>query len=164
MAKQRRSHEQGHQRKFLVILDETPECHKAIRFAAERALHTGGMLVFLYVIPPSEFQHWLGVEDIMRAEAMEAAEAALAAAVEEAKGCATIDPECVIREGAPSAEIISLIEEDEDIAILVLAAGVSGDGPGPLVTALVQRSSGDFPIPVTIVPGNMSDQEIDALA
>ena len=74
-----------------------------------------------------------------------------------------LDPEIVIREGSRTEEITQLVEEDEDIAILVLAAGTSSDGAGPLVSHMAGRA-GTFPIPVTIVPGQLGDEEIDALA
>jgi nucleotide-binding universal stress UspA family protein len=62
-------------RKFLVVLDDTPECERAVIYAARRAERTGGGLSMLYIVPPSEFQHWLGVEEIMRAEAQAEADA-----------------------------------------------------------------------------------------
>ena len=164
MTSKRRSFEAGHRRKFLVIIDETPECDRAVYYAARRAQHTGGALTFLYVIVNDGFQHWLGVESIMRAEAEEEARKRIFHFVDRVRETAGIDPEMLIREGARSDELVRLIEEDEDIAILVLAAGIGSEGPGPLVSNLAGRVSGTFPIPITIVPGNLTDQEIDALA
>jgi len=161
----RTSFETGHSRKFLVIVDETPECDRALLYAAKRAERTGGTLTMLYVIKPEEFQHWLGVEDIMRAEAMAEAEATLARSLDRARVLAPrVKPETVVREGSPADEILALIGEDADIAILVLAAGTEKEGPGPLVSSLGGKLSGSFPIPITIVPGNLSDQDIVALA
>jgi nucleotide-binding universal stress UspA family protein len=108
-------------------------------------------------------QQWLGVADIMKAEAHEEANTALDKYAGRANGIAGITPERVVREGKTADEILGLIEDDEDIAILVLAAGTSKDGPGPLVTGF-GGSAGDYPIPVAIVPGHLSDDEIDALA
>ncbi|PLX38062.1 MAG: universal stress protein UspA [Hyphomicrobiales bacterium] len=160
----RRSLEAGHKRKFLVIIDDTPECERAVAFAAKRAEHTGGALIMLYVIMPGDFQHWLGVEDVMRAEAMDEAEQTVAHFVDRARAMAAVDPETVIREGKRADEIRSLIQEDEDIAILVLGASTEKEGPGPLVTALAGRLAGSFPIPITLVPGNLSDEQISAIA
>lgn len=160
----RKSFEEGHRRKFLVVVDDTPECDRAIIYAAKRAARTGGVVTLLFVIAPGDFQHWLGVEDIMRAEAQEEAEKTLAKAAGRARAVARTEPEMVIREGNKSDEIVKLIESDDDIAILVLAAGMSSDGPGPLVTSIAGKSAGNFPIPVTIVPGNLGDDEIAALA
>ncbi len=160
----RKSFEEGHRRKFLVVVDDTPECDRAIVYAAKRAERTGGIVTLFYVIGPSDFQHWLGVEDIMRAEAREEAEACLAKAADRSRMVARTEPELVIREGSRADEITQLIEQDADIAILVLAASVDGDGPGPLVSAIAGKSAGTFPIPVTIVPGNLDDEAIAALA
>jgi nucleotide-binding universal stress UspA family protein len=164
MALKRKSTEEGHRRKFLVIIDDTPECSRALLYAARRAEHSGGALVLLYVIGPSGMQHWLGVENIMRAEAMEEAEATLGRFADLARSFGTVEPQLVIREGNRSEEILNLIEADEDIAILVLAAGTEKEGPGPLVTALAGKASATFPIPITIVPGHLDDAAIAAVA
>lgn len=164
MVAKRTSFEEGHRRKFLVVVDDTPECDRALVYAAMRAERTGGVPVLLYVIAPGDFQHWIGVENIMRAEAQEEAETTLARAAETVRTVARVDPELVVREGAMVNEILALIEEDEDVAILVLAASSSSEGPGPLVSSFASKSAGSFPIPVTIVPGTLSDEDISALA
>ena len=163
MATKRRSGEEGHRRKFLVVIDDTPEVSRAVRYAGRRAQHTSGAVVLLYVIGPTEFQQWAGVENIMRAEAMEAAETALGRVADMLREWSGIEPELVIREGNRSEEIVRLIESDEDIAILVLAAGTAKEGPGPLVTALAGKAAGTFPIPITIVPGHLDDEAIAAI-
>ena len=108
-------------------------------------------------------QQWLGVADIMKAEADEIANAALDRAAGRANGVAAITPERVIREGAPSEQLLDVIDKDVDISMLVLAASIGPEGPGPIITALA-KTVGTFPIPVTIVPGNLSDSEIDGLS
>lgn len=163
MARLRHSFDQGHNRKFLVVIDETPECDRALFYAARRAEHTGGQLVMLYVIPPGDFQHWLGVEAIMRAEADEKAKDTLAAFAEKARAHAKVDPELIVREGRPAEQILELINEDEDVAVLVLAAARDSEGPGPLISSLVARAF-DLVVPITIVPGDLSDEEIEAIA
>ncbi|MCV0424046.1 MAG: universal stress protein [Roseibium sp.] len=160
----RKSNEEGHRRKFLVVVDETPECDRAIVYAAKRAARTGGVVTLLFIIAPGDFQHWLGVEDIMRAEAQEEAEATLAKASERIRSVARTEPETVVREGSAAEEIMELIEADADIAILVLAASTGSEGPGPLVSSIAGKAAGTFPIPVTIVPGNLDDDSISALA
>ena len=163
MVSKRLSREAGHRRKFLAVVDDTPECERAVAYASRRAKNTGGVVVLLFVIEPGDFQHWLGVEQIMRDEAMATAKASLdtfATGIREQLG---IEPELVVREGTPTEEIYKLIEEDQDIAILVLAAGAGKEGPGPLVSSIAGKNAA-FPIPVTVVPLNLSDEEIESLA
>ena len=160
MALKRRSGEAGHSRKFLALVDDTPECSRSVLYAALRARNSGGTLVLMFVIGPSDFQHWVGVENIMRAEAMDEAEATLGRFADFVREKSEIEPQMTIREGNMSEEIMKVIEEDEDIAIMVLAAGTDKEGPGPLVTALAGKQAGSFPIPITIVPGNLDESEI----
>ena len=164
MISKRRSYEAGHKAKFLVVMDDTPECDRAAYFASRRAARVGVTVVMLRVIETDDHgQQWLGVADIMRAEANEEAKAMLAKAAARSNGLAGITPECVIREGKPHEAIVKLIEEDEDIAVLVLAAGLGSEGPGPLVSSL-GKTAGSFPIPVAIVPGHLTDDELDAMS
>lgn len=152
-----------YKRKFLVVIDDTEECDRAVTFASYRVRRTGGTVTLLAVVEPDEFQHWLGVEKIMRAEAMEEAEKLLDIRSARIATIGKIKVETVVREGRKAEEIEKLIEEDKDIAILVLAAGTSSEGPGPLVSAFASRGATALPIPVTIVPGTLSDEEIAAV-
>lgn len=163
MVSKRLIREAGHRRKFLAIVDDTPEAERAIAYAARRARSTSGVVVLLYVIEPGDFQHWLGVEQIMREEANAAAAAALDAHAVKVREEIGIEPELVIREGLPADEIHKLIEDDQDIATLVLAAGNAKEGPGPLVASVAGKGAA-FPIPVTVVPMSLSDEDIESLA
>jgi len=163
MVSKRLIREAGHRRKFLTVIDDTPECERAVAYASRRAQTTGGALILLYVIDGAEFQHFLGVEAIMREEATATAQAALTKFSSFARERCGLEPEQVIREGTATGEIHKLIEEDQDIAILVLAAGAGKEGPGPLVTSVAGKNAA-FPIPVTIVPYNLTDDDIDSLA
>jgi len=164
MSRRRRAYESGHKPKYLVVVDDSTEGDRAIYYASRRAARIGADVLMLRVIDIEDRnQQWLGVADIMRAEAYEEANAALDRAAGRANGVAGITPERVIREGVWIEQILKLIEEDEDIATLVLAAGTASDGPGPLVSA-VGRMAGNFPIPVAVVPGHLSDEELDALS
>lgn len=164
MSRRRRSYEAGHRPKLLVVIDETEECDRAIYFASRRAARISGNVVMLRVIEThDQSQQWLGVADIMRAEAHEEAAAELNKYAARAKAIAGITAERAAREGEKAEEILKLIDEDEDIFILVLAAGTGSEGPGPLVSE-IGRTAGDFPIPIAIVPGDLSDEEIDALS
>ena len=163
MISKRLSREAGHRRKFLTIVDDTPECQRAVAYASRRAKNTSGVVVLLYVIEPDDFQHWLGVEQIMREEAAEAARSTLDSYASKVRETLGIEPELVVREGKRTEEIHRLIEEDQDIAILVIAAGSSKEGPGPLVSSIAGKGAA-FPIPVTVLPQNLSEEELDELA
>jgi nucleotide-binding universal stress UspA family protein len=164
MSTQRQSYKQGHKPKCLVIVDDSAEWDRAVYYASRWAVRVNGGVVMLRVIETEDRnQQWLGVADIMKAEADEIANAALDRASGRANGIAAITPERVIREGAPIDQILDVIENDVDIALLVLAASIGPEGPGPIVTAL-GKTVGSFPIPVVIVPGGLTDAEIDALS
>ena len=149
-------------RKFLVVLDDSRECLNAMRFAAMRAARTGGGVVILSVIPPDEFQHWIGVGDVMRAEARERIEAQFEVFAKWMRDRQGVDPSLVIREGEVVPEILAQIREDAEIGILVLGAGTGKGGPGPIVTQMT-KSAGTLPIPITIVPGEMSKERLEAV-
>ena len=146
-------------RKFLVILDDSRECLNAMRFAAMRAARSGGGVQILSVIPPEEFNHWIGVGEIMREEARERIEAHFEVFAKWMRDRQNIDPELVIREGEPVPEILKQIDEDGDIGVLVLGASHEKGGPGPIVTALSRRF-GSLPVPLTIVPGELSKDRL----
>lgn len=152
-----------YKRKFLVIIDDTEECDRAVTFAAHRVCRTGGTVVLMAIIEPAQYQHWIGVEQIMRAEAEEEASRLLDLRAERIAAIDDIKVEKIICEGRKAEEIEKLIEEDPDIAILVLAAGTSSEGPGPLVSAFATRGANALHIPVTIVPGTITDEQIAAL-
>ncbi len=164
MGLKRSSLEAGHRRKLLVVVDDSPECDRAVVYASRRAEHTGGGLVLLHVVEDADFRGYVGLGDTLRRQARADAEAVLAEVVERVHGLAAIEPETVVREGVPAVEVVRHIEADADIAVLVLAAGTGPEGPGPLVAALAGRGSGTFPVPITIVPGHLTDAEIAAIA
>ena len=164
MPRRRRSYEPGHRPKLLVVIDDTAECDRAVYYASRRAARVSASVIMLRVIETRDHgQQWLGVADLMRAEAHDEANAQLNKYAARANGVAGITPERVVREGEQVQEILNLIDEDEDISALVLAAGTESDGPGPLV-ASIGKAAGDYPIPVAIVPGHLTDEELDALS
>ncbi|ODT75579.1 MAG: hypothetical protein ABS76_33745 [Pelagibacterium sp. SCN 64-44] len=150
-----------YKRKFLVVIDETEECDRALTFAAWRTRRTGGTVVLMSVIPTPEFIG-MGVEDVLRAEAVEEAERNLDARLARIREIGDVRAESVIREGNGPEQIEQVIARDQDIAILVLAASKSSEGPGPLVSHFAARAHA-LPIPLTIVPGRMTDEEIIAI-
>lgn len=149
-------------RKFLVVLDDSRECLNAMRFAAMRASKSGGGVAILSVIPPDEFNHWIGVGDLMRQEARERIEAHYEVFAKWMRDRQNIDPELHILEGEAVTEILAHIESDPEIGILVLGAGLDKKGPGPLVSQL-SKNAGTLPCPITIVPGNLTKEQLDAL-
>jgi len=149
-------------RKFLLILDDSQEYLNAMRFAAMRAARTGGGVEVLAVIPPEEFNHWIGVSDIMRSEARERIEVHFEVFAKWMRDRQGIDPELVIREGEPIQEILAQVKDDPEIGVLVLGAGTDKKGPGPLVTQLT-KNAGSLPIPMTIVPGDLSKERLEAI-
>ena len=148
-------------RKFLAVIDKSPECKVALRFVARRAQHTGGHVTLLCVVGHADFQQWAGVERVMREEALQEAERLLHDAAKVVNEIAGMMPELIVREGRLAEAVVNIIKEDKAISILVLGAGLSTEGPGPLVSLMGQNT---YPIPVTIVPGNLTDAQIDALA
>jgi nucleotide-binding universal stress UspA family protein len=149
-------------RKFLVVLDDSQECLNAMRFAALRAAHTGGGVEVLAVIPPDEFNHWIGVGAVMRDDARDRINAHFEVFAKWMRDKQHIDPELVIREGEAVAEIIAQIAEDPEVGVLVLGAGTSNKGPGPIITQLT-KSAGTLPIPITIVPGDITKEKLEAI-
>lgn len=149
-------------RKFLVVLDDSRECLNAMRFAAMRAAKSGGGVAILAVIPPDEFNHWIGVGDIMREEARERIHAHFEVFAKWMRDKQGVDPELVIREGDPVSEILAQVQDDPEIGLLVLGAAVDKKGPGPLVSQMT-RSAGSLPIPVTVVPGDLSKDRLEAI-
>lgn len=149
-------------RKFLVVLDDSKECLNAMRFAAMRASNTQGGVEILAVIPPDEFNHWIGVGAVMREEARERIVAHFEVFAKWMRDKLGIDPELVIREGEAVSEILAQVRDDKEVGVLVLGAGTGKAGPGPLINQLT-RNSGTLPIPITIVPGDLTKEQLEAI-
>ena len=151
------------ERVFLAVVDQSEELRVALRFASLRAKNTGGRVALLYVIEPADFQHWMAVEDLMRDERRQEAEEVLrkfSAQVQEWSGKT---PVLYVREGKMREELLKLIDEDQGISILVLAAATGTAGPGPLVSSLAGKMSERLRVPLTVVPGNLTDEQIESL-
>jgi nucleotide-binding universal stress UspA family protein len=151
-------------RVFLVVVDETEELQAALHYAARRAAHTGGRVALLYVIEPSELQHWVAIENLAREERREEGEQLLQRLCEEIAPIAGTMPIVYIREGRRSDELLSLIAEEPSISILVLAAGTGPEGPGPLISYLTSQAAARLRIPITIVPGGLTIEQLDAVS
>ena len=154
----------SYKRKFLVLVDESKESDRAVSFAAHRVRRTGGTVVLLAVIETQDFSQFLGVEDVMRAEARESAERMLEARRARIAAIGDVRTETAIREGEQREEIERLVASDPAIGILVLAAASGKDGPGPMITEFAARSGiSALPVLVTIIPGSMTDEQIVAV-
>ena len=151
-------------RKLLVIADDTAECRVALRYAARRAQHTDGRLCLLYVIEPVAGNEWMAVEERMREEAREEAERLLYELAQEANTATGLIAEMTIREGEKKEEVLAFISAEPNVRLLVLGAGTGREGPGPLVSSLAGDIAGLYTVPVTIVPGGLSPDAIDAIA
>ena len=145
-------------------MDNSPEFLNALHFAATRAAKTGGGVEILAVITPEQQTHWLGVAETMRAEARQTIEENFKIFSSWMKEELKLEAELVIREGEKATEVLNQIQEDPEVGILVLGANNSSDGPGPLINQLVSRDGGNLPIPVTIVPGSMTKERIQAVS
>jgi nucleotide-binding universal stress UspA family protein len=151
-------------RVMLVVIDESAERQVALRFACLRARHTNGRVALLYVIEPADSQQWMAVEDLMREERRAEAEATMKTLSEQVFERSGTMPILFMREGKVRDELLKLIEEEPSISILVLGAATGPEGPGPLVTHLAGKIAGRLRIPVTIVPGGLTDDQIAALS
>jgi nucleotide-binding universal stress UspA family protein len=150
-------------RVFLVVVDQSEELRVALHFAARRAMRTGGRVALLYVQEPTEFQHWMAVGDLMREEAREEAESLMQRISAEVKEWCGAFPVVHMREGDLREELEKLLDEEPSISILVLAASTESGAPGPLISHIVGKGSGTLRVPVTIVPGSLTDEEIIAI-
>ena len=152
-----------HRFKFLVIVDDSKELGVAVRFASKRAASTKGGVVLLKIIEHHDPQHWQSVEEIILQEARDEAQEKLKKWSKVINDLSGITPELCVKEGIASEKIIEVLEEDDAVRFLVLAAS-SGEKPGPLVSLLAGQKSGKLPVPVVIIPQGLSDDVIDDLA
>jgi nucleotide-binding universal stress UspA family protein len=150
-------------RTFLVVVDDTDEMRGALRYACRRARHSGGRVALLRVVEPAEFQHFAAIGRLMRDDARLDAEKLLQRMATEVNDTSGEVPVLYVREGNCRDELLKLINEEPSISILVLAAGAGPEGPGPLVSALTGKYLNRLRIPITIVPGALTDDAIDAL-
>jgi len=150
-------------RVFLVVVDDSPEMRAALRFACRRARSSDGQVALLRVIERGEYQQFASIGKLMQAEAREAAEELLNRLAGEVNTLSGHLPVLYVREGEPREELLTVIAEEPSISVLVLGADPGSKGPGPLVTALTGKYVGKLRVPVTIVPGSLTDDEIDRI-
>jgi nucleotide-binding universal stress UspA family protein len=150
-------------RVFLVVVDDSQERRVALRYACLRARKSGGRVALLRVIEPAGQVEWAGVGAMLAEERRQDAEKLLSGLAAEVNELTGGIPILLIREGDPRDELLALLEEDPRISILVLAAAAGGSGPGPLISALAGRYAAKLSVPMTIVPGAITDEELDRL-
>lgn len=151
------------ERVFLVVVDESEEMHVALRFAARRAAATGGRVALFSALEPSDFGHWQAVDDLIEQEQRDEAEAAIKTYADQVHDICGKMPVVYIRKGTAGDQLLLLLTEEPTISILVLAAGTGSKGPGPLISTLTGKLYSKLQVPITIVPGSLSDEDIDAL-
>jgi nucleotide-binding universal stress UspA family protein len=149
--------------RFLCVVDDTPECRVAVRYASQRAKNVGGGLSLLRVLAPPDAQAWSSVREMMVQEARDEAEKLMTAMAQRVFADSGIRPELIIRDGAPRDALLKLLGEDPSIRVLVLGGAPGSGGPGPLVSTLAGQMSGNLPVPVMVVPGNLTDEQVDAV-
>jgi len=151
-------------RVFLVVVDESPELKLAIRYACLRAKKTGGRVAMAHVTAPEDMQEWIGVSRLIKEESRQQAEALMQKMAAEVQKLSGAMPVLYFREGDRREEVMKLIDEEPSVSILVLGAATGPKGPGPLVQALTSKYVGKLRVPVTIVPGNLTADDIDHVA
>ncbi|MQX36080.1 universal stress protein [Roseospira navarrensis] len=149
---------------FMVLVDDSDEMRKALRFACIRARATGGRVVLMRIVEPPDFQHFKFVGDKMKSEALGDAEKRLQRLAAEVQRLSGRMPMLTVREGKPSEEITDCVREDPTISVLVLAAAGGKEGPGPLISGLAGSFGAGLRVPVLVIPAHMSEEDIDRLA
>ena len=132
-------------------------------FSLPAASAIGGKVGLMYCIAPAEFEYWAGVGELMRAEAREEAEAKMAIHASYARELTGELPVMYVREGDVREELLSLIDEETQISLLVLGADTTSETAGPLITFMMAKGAAKCRVPITVVPGNLTDDQIDAL-
>ena len=148
---------------MLVLVDDSEELHQALHYASKRAASSDLRVALLYVIAPTEFAHWAGVGELMRQEARDMAEEKMLAHAEYVQNITNESPIMHIKEGGVAEQVLQLINEADEISMLVLGADTKSDSAGPVISYLVGKGISDCRVPVMIIPGNLSDDQIDAL-
>ena len=146
--------------KFLVCVDDSEECKIALKFACMRAKNTKGSVVLLYVIEPQDLMHFVGVENIMKSEAYAKADEILKSLKSEVDINFGLNIECKIEKGHKFDKIVDFINQDDTISILVLGAAPEGKGTNDLVQRFSMALTTSIHIPLTVVPGNLTDEEL----
>ena len=150
-------------RLFLVVADDSKELHQALYYAARRAATAGGEVALFRCIEPIEGQLWGGVTEIMEAEAEQASKVLLLELSEYCEKLGAPKPRTFVRKGILHEELFNLIDKEKAIRVLVLGVSIEHGNPGPLINYVINKGSNECRVPITIVPGNLTDEQIDVL-
>jgi nucleotide-binding universal stress UspA family protein len=151
-------------KKFLIVIDESKELEKAIYFAANRAIHTEGELSLLYIVDPAVNAQWSRIENLIEQEATSEAKKLCRIWSQKIKSRFGIESEVIIKMGDRCEELLKLVREDKSIRFLVLASSANNEEPGPLIKALTGKKIKNLSIPMVIIPGSLSEKDIDLIA
>ena len=151
-------------KKFLVVIDESEELEKAVYFAANRAINTDGELSLLYIVDPAVNAQWSRIENLIEQEATSEAKKLCRIWSQKIKSRFSIESEVIIRMGDRCEELLKLVKEDRNIRFLVLASNANSEDPGPLIKALTGKRLKDLSIPIVVIPGSLSEKDIDLIA
>ncbi len=149
--------------KFLVCVDRSEAAHTALRFACLKARKRGGVVDILHVIEPSEFQSIFSVSDQIQQDKHSEAEELLLRLSEEAAALTGILPTVLRRDGSVGPEILKAAVEDAGVNMLVLGVN-PGQTKGKLVAWLCQQLGQDLIMPILLVPGNLTEAQMEELA
>ncbi len=150
---------------FLIVLEDAEEVKTALKFACRRAKKVGAHISLLSIVEQHQFQDWMGVSKMMQEERRAEAEKAVSKWADIVRALMDDEmPELIVREGPAKEAVTKAIEEDPTISMLVLGAAPDSDSPGALVSHFAGKMSGKLRIPVMIVPGGLSDEDIEKLA
>ena len=149
-------------RVYLVIMDETEEAVRALRFASRRAMKTGGAVHILALVPRESFNAFGAVQATIEQEAFDRAEMVANSAAGSIFADSGKMPVISVRNGDAQGVIRDYLAEHPEVAALVLGAAGEG-GPGPLVTHF-SAHVGALPCPLFIVPGRLTDEDIDRVS
>jgi len=150
-------------RTYLVVVDDSAESRVALRFAARRALKTGGKIEVLGIVEPQDFVQFGGVQSAIEEEQRLRIEGVVSSAVGEILDQSGLEANVIIRQGEAVRTVRDYLEGRDEVAALVLGAAPSGN-PGPLVANFTGNDAGLLPCPVMIIPGSLADERLEALS
>ncbi|MDX1975533.1 MAG: universal stress protein [Rickettsiales bacterium] len=149
--------------RYMVCVDHREESRTALRLACMKALARSGSVVIVHVIPPADFQTLGAIADRMREERKKEGEELLQTLINEAAAHYGVTPAPVLREGAAGDEIVANALEDHDVIMLVIGVASHNNGRGKLSAWLASQLGNKLLVPLLMVPGNLTDEQLQSL-